>query len=39
VLGQHTADVLRECGVADTEIEALAARGAVEIPGAADARG
>jgi crotonobetainyl-CoA:carnitine CoA-transferase CaiB-like acyl-CoA transferase len=39
LLGQHTAEVLRECGVADAEIQTLAARGAIGLPGAADAQG
>jgi crotonobetainyl-CoA:carnitine CoA-transferase CaiB-like acyl-CoA transferase len=30
VLGQHTGEVLRECGVADTEIAELDARGAIQ---------
>jgi crotonobetainyl-CoA:carnitine CoA-transferase CaiB-like acyl-CoA transferase len=30
LLGQHTAEVLRECGVSDDEIRELAARGAIQ---------
>jgi crotonobetainyl-CoA:carnitine CoA-transferase CaiB-like acyl-CoA transferase len=37
LLGQHTAEVLRECGVADAEIEALAGRAAIAVAG--DAQG
>jgi crotonobetainyl-CoA:carnitine CoA-transferase CaiB-like acyl-CoA transferase len=36
LLGQHTAEVLRECGVADTEIRELADRRVIHT---ADARG
>src|SRR3954453_4869370 len=31
LLGQHTAEVLRDCGVDDAELEALAARGAIQL--------
>jgi crotonobetainyl-CoA:carnitine CoA-transferase CaiB-like acyl-CoA transferase len=31
LLGEHTADVLREIGIEDAEIERLAAAGAIEI--------
>jgi crotonobetainyl-CoA:carnitine CoA-transferase CaiB-like acyl-CoA transferase len=30
LLGEHTAEVLRECGVDDAEIRELADRGAIE---------
>ena len=35
LLGQHTAEILRECGVDDAEIDALSASGAVQIADAA----